>query len=197
MKLRINRYIPCTESEGPGKRFTVWAQGCSIRCPGCFNKETWDKAGGKKFSVRRMLGLIKAEKGIEGITLLGGEPFDQARAFGKLAQKANKAGLSVMTFTGYSYEELLKRGRYEKRLLENSDILIDGRFIEAEKDYSRAYVGSRNQRYLFLSERYAHLKDKLASAKNRIEIRINDTGEIGLSGMGDPESFLNALEEFV
>ena len=198
MRLRLAAIKPCAPNEGPGKRFVIWVQGCGIRCKGCYNSEMWDKRGGESKSVRGLFKLIKLEneeKRIEGATFLGGEPFGQARALLRLARKIQNIGLSVLTFTGYLYEDLAagKRGRHGKKLLKYTDILIDGPFIEEEKDYLRPYAGSRNQRYFFLSERYLHLKEEIFSAKNRLEITIGADGEISLTGMGDAETLLKDI----
>jgi len=156
----------------------------------------WDLRGGFSISVNALLRHIKAEKDIEGVTFLGGEPFLQVRALSALAKKTQTAGLSVVTFTGYNYENLLKRGRHNKRLIKHTDILIDGEFIKSQKDFSRPWTGSSNQRYFFLSERYAGKKEEILSAKNCLEIKIGEDGEIQITGMGDAEELLKSLEKF-
>ena len=88
MELIIHRYIPVTAVEGPGKRFCLWVQGCSIRCEGCGVPWTWAKENGEKISVEKLLKEIvksQEENSIEGVTFLGGEPFDQPEGLGELA----------------------------------------------------------------------------------------------------------------
>lgn len=193
MILRINQYVACTQSEGPGKRFAVWTQGCDIKCHGCFNSEMWDISGGEAINVNELFKLIKTEKEIEGVTFLGGEPFKQSKPLARLAHKIKKAGLSLVVFTGYLYENL-KEDKSAQSLLKYVDILIDGPFVLDLKDYLRAYVGSSNQRYVFLTSRYKHLKDTIHSFKNHIEVRFKDDGCIIFSGMGDMENFAKIKE---
>ena len=88
---------------------------------------------------------------IEGVTFLGGEPFEQAEALGVIAEKIKKAGLSVVCFTGCKFEDLKLEAK-NKKLLDNIDLLIDGEYIEELKDFSRPWCGSSNQRYHFLTD---------------------------------------------
>ena len=99
--LRVHRLLDATDAEGPGRRACVWVQGCSIRCHGCFNPHTWNTRGGTVRHVAELAEAIGAVPDIEGLTLLGGEPFDQPAACAELAERAQGLGLSVMTFTGY------------------------------------------------------------------------------------------------
>ena len=119
----------------------------------------------------------------EGLTLLGGEPFDQAQEAAQLAKEAKKHGLSVLTFTGYRLEELRKKGPAERKLLKRTDLLIDGPFEEEKKSFDRPLVGSSNQRFHFLTDRYK--KEDIMSWKNSFEIRIDQDGRIWINGMGD------------
>ena len=121
---------------------------------------------------------------IEGVTFLGGEPFEQAEALSVLAGKVKSIGLSVVTFSGNTYESLKVKGDMNiDSLLSNTDLLIDGPFVQEEIDYSRPWVGSSNQKYRFLTNRYS-LKDILM-AHNKVEIRINRNGSFFANGMGD------------
>ncbi|MCR4880918.1 MAG: radical SAM protein [bacterium] len=184
MKLSVYKILEKTKVEGPGLRFCIWVQGCSRHCKGCYAKNTWDKSKGKIFNTDNLFERIKSQKNIEGVTFLGGEPFEQAEALGILAQKCKSIGLSVLTFTGGNYEDL--RAQNDKNinlLLDNTDLLIDGKFDEKKLDYSRAWVGSSNQRYLFLSDRYN--EDDIKKYKNKVEIHFEKSGKIFINGMGD------------
>lgn len=184
MNLRYYKILEKTKVEGPGVRFCIWVQGCSKHCPGCWAKETWDFNKGGKISTKELLTEIKASKDIEGVTFLGGEPFEQAQAVGILAKEIKKIGLSVLTFTGQIYEELLqKRDKNIQRLLKYTDLLIDGGFEIENFDLSRPWVGSKNQRYLFLSNYYK--PDDIKKYKNKVEIRISKNGNWLINGMGD------------
>src|SRR3954447_21914277 len=106
--LRVAQRVPCTEAEGPGKRFALWFQGCPLRCPGCCNPEMLPFAGGTPRSVGDVLAEVERarnEQGVEGITLLGGEPLPRAAGGAALARGARALGLSVMVFSGYTIEQ--------------------------------------------------------------------------------------------
>ena len=128
--------------------------------------------------------MIKKEKGIEGVTFLGGEPFEQAKELSILSESIKNLGLSIVCFTGYIYEDLIsKNDIYINRLISTIDLLIDGAFEKDKFDLSRAWVGSSNQRYIFLSNRYS-IKD-IKSYKNKTEIRIYPDGRTEANGMGN------------
>src|SRR5579871_3004196 len=106
--LNIAQIVPCTEAEGPGRRFALWFQGCPLRCPGCCNPEMLPFDGGTKMTAAEVLAQLDAavrEHGVEGITLLGGEPLAHAAAGVVLAREAKARGLSVMAFSGFTLEE--------------------------------------------------------------------------------------------
>src|SRR5947199_1809503 len=103
--LRIAQTVACTEAEGPGRRFALWFQGCPLRCPGCCNPEMLPFAGGTSRSVDDVLAEVERarnEGGVEGITLLGGEPLAHAAGAAILARGVRALGLSVMVFSGYT-----------------------------------------------------------------------------------------------
>ena len=182
--LNIYKIIKNTEVEGPGRRFCIWTQGCSRHCKGCFAKQTWEFGVGKSFTVDDLWNEIKAENGIEGITLLGGEPFEQAQALSLLAQKVKETGLSVMTFSGNSYDDLKNsKDIFVQKLLKYTDLLVDGEFREDCFDLSRPWVGSKNQRYIFLSGRYS--LQEIMRCNNKIELHIDKNGVVFVNGMTD------------
>src|SRR5438034_9526707 len=97
--LPVAQIVPCTEAEGPGRRYALWFQGCPLRCPGCCNPEMLPFAGGTPRAVADVLAEIAASRdgeGIEGITLLGGEPLAHATGAAALARGTRALGLSVM-----------------------------------------------------------------------------------------------------
>lgn len=187
MKVRVHKILKHTKVEGPGTRYCIWFQGCSRHCNGCWAKETWAHEGGKEFDAQELLEDILSTKGIEGITFLGGEPFEQPLALKFLAQGAKKAGLSVLCFTGGKIEDI-----EDKEILKYIDLLIDGEFLEAEKDFSRPWVGSKNQRYHFLTDRYD--ESILTQYKNKIEVNIQKNGLVFINGMGDFETLTQNLD---
>lgn len=146
--------------------------------------QTWSDRGGALIETSALIDAILLGPPIEGVTFLGGEPFAQAEAVSEIAEAVRSKGLSVVTFTGYNLEDLVNAGRTDfDRLLGATDLLIDGPFAKDQLDFSRAWVGSRNQRYHFLTERYAQLADRVIETPNRIEIRIGPNGNIIAGGL--------------
>ncbi len=151
--MRVAGFVPESIVDGPGVRFVVFAQGCPHHCPGCHNPQTWDPEGGRDATVKEIVRMIKKKlKYIRGITLSGGEPFLQAPEMILVAKKAREMGLDVVTYTGYTYEDLQQSelpGVQE--LLDVSDILVDGPFLIEQRDISLSYRGSLNQRVIDLA----------------------------------------------
>lgn len=190
----INRIVKNTGVEGFGYRYCIWVQGCSIHCSYCSNKDMWDKKQGKIYNVNEIIiDIFKQEDNIEGVTFLGGEPFEQAEALAIIAKKVKNKGYSVITFTGYEYVYLKSSlNKHICNLLKYTDLLIDGPFKIEELDYSRPWVGSSNQKYIFLSNRYK--REELDKIKNKFEIHINNKGNITINGMGDYKNLIELLE---
>lgn len=187
MKVRVHKILKKTKVEGPGVRYCIWFQGCSRHCKGCWAKATWAPDGGKELDAEDVLKDILATKGIEGVTFLGGEPFEQPQALEYLAREVKKAGLSVVCFTGGKLEDIKNR-----EILNYIDLLIDGEYKEEEQDFSRPWVGSKNQRYHFLTDRYN--EKILTEYKNKIEINIQKNGLIFINGMGDFDKLTGRLD---
>ena len=150
--LNVARWIERSAVNGPGERFVLWLQGCPLRCPGCWNTDTWDFAPRRRVEPDELIALIEGVAGIEGVTLTGGEPFSQAGALVPVVRRLREFGLSVMIFTGYELDEL--RSPEQLQLLGLTDVLVSGRYVEAQRDETLTWRGSRNQRVSFLTERY-------------------------------------------
>ena len=133
--------------DGPGIRMVLWTQGCPHHCPGCHNPQTHDPAGGTLYAVDELIAQIGAEPLQSGLTLSGGEPFEQSAALMPIARAARARGLSLWAYSGYTFEQLVADPE-RRALLELLDVLVDGRFIEAQKDYRLRFMGSRNQRII-------------------------------------------------
>jgi anaerobic ribonucleoside-triphosphate reductase activating protein len=181
--MQIAQVAPCTEAEGPGKRFAIWFQGCPLRCPGCCNPEFLPFRGGQSIAVREMaerIALSREENGIEGVTFLGGEPFAHAGLAAVLARLIRDQGFSVMVFSGYTIEQLQSRPEPEvAELIALTDILVDGPYDRDRPDFERRWIGSTNQRIHFLSDRYSF--DGEWRKKNTLEIRVKGS-EISVNG---------------
>ena len=182
--LNLAAIRPCTEAEGPGKRFAIWCQGCLRRCPGCCNPHMQPMERRHLVEVDKLMELIlkhKTKDGIEGVSFIGGEPILQAEGFAELAKKCQKEGLSVLLFTGYDYKDLLTtEDENVNTLLKNSDILIDGEFVESLYDGERDWVGSTNQRVIFLSNCY-RAGIEFEHGVHSTEIRVSADG-VGING---------------
>jgi anaerobic ribonucleoside-triphosphate reductase activating protein len=174
--LRVATIVDETEAEGPGRRFAVWVQGCSLRCAGCCNPEMFDERRGEPMTIDALAARIPAS--VEGITLLGGEPFEQAPGCAEFARHAKARGLSVMVFTGYTRAELAERAD-SAELLGEVDLLVDGRYDRTRPEPSppmgRRWIGSANQIMHYLTERYAETDPRMRAA-NTIEIRVSARG---------------------
>ena len=136
MHLQIAQFVPCTEAEGPGRRFAIWLQGCPLRCAGCCNPEMLSFAGGEAMIVADLADQIRSTAetaGVgEGITLLGGEPMAHAASASVLAGEIQRSGLSVMVFSGFTLEEIRERqDAGMDALLAATDILVDGPYLGA------------------------------------------------------------------
>ena len=191
MKLRVFNILKTTKVEGPGVRYCIWTQGCSRHCKGCQAVHTWSHSGGILIDVKDIIEDIKSQKNIEGVTFLGGEPFEQAEALGIIAKEAQKFGLSVLCFTGFLLEELRQEEK-NRLLLDNIDLLIDGEFKQELVDYSRPWCGSSNQRYHFLTNRYN--EEIFEKYRNKVEVNISKNGVIFMNGMGNFDEILQKID---
>ncbi len=174
--MRIAQIVPSTEAEGPGARFAIWFQGCPLRCPGCCNPEMLSFEGGEKKTVAELLAAIVRTPDIEGITLLGGEPFAHAAPAAVLANAVRARGLSVMVFSGYTIEELRANPDFAvAELLAETDLLVDGPYLRERPDTARRWIGSTNQRIHFLTDRY-RADEPCWVKRNTLEIRVDRDG---------------------
>jgi anaerobic ribonucleoside-triphosphate reductase activating protein len=188
VSLQVAQIVPCTEAEGPGRRFALWFQGCPLRCPGCCNPEFIPFAGGEALPLADVLAAIDqaGAEGIEGITLLGGEPLAHAAGAAALALAVRDRGLSVMVFSGYTLEGAREMGPDVACLLANTDILVDGPYERDRPDTTRRWIGSTNQRIHFLTDRY-RADDPCWQERNTLEIRVRGA-EISVNGFPAPRA---------
>jgi len=149
--IRIAGIIKESIVDGPGIRMVVFAQGCKHRCPGCHNPETHSFDGGTLVTVDSIIDQAKKNPLLDGITFSGGEPFEQAEAFAVLAKEAKKLNLNIVTYTGYTYEYIVENflnlSGWEA-LLNETDILVDGRYEEDKRNLLLKFRGSENQRII-------------------------------------------------
>ena len=153
--LRIAGIMRESIVDGPGIRFAIFCQGCPHNCPDCHNPETHDFEGGMDVTIDRLLKEIDKNKLLKGVTFSGGEPTCQAEGFAALGEEVKKRGLTITLFSGYTYEQLMERSKSEQalsRLLELTDLLIDGPFVKEKKDLTLAFRGSSNQRLIDMNK---------------------------------------------
>jgi anaerobic ribonucleoside-triphosphate reductase activating protein len=188
--LNIAHAAPTSEANGPGRRFTVWVQGCPAACPGCFNPEL------RPFAPRRLvapeeLAREASADPIDGITLTGGEPFAQPadlatfllRAMELLPERAR----NVIAFTGYRIEELRRRGEVEQDLLSRIDLLVDGPY-DASLPCDAPYLGSANQRLIALTPRGEELLKRMEAEGGKVfGVSVGPAGEVLVSGFPPPD----------
>ncbi|MGH7173156.1 MAG: 4Fe-4S single cluster domain-containing protein [Gemmataceae bacterium] len=184
ISLQIAQIVPCTEAEGPGRRFALWFQGCPLRCPGCCNPEMLVFAGGTTISLDDLVARIEETtrtQRVEGITLLGGEPLAHAAGASSLARAVHERGLTVMVFSGYTLEEARQLADPAvAELLALTDILVDGPYLREQPETRRRWIGSANQRIHFLSDRYRG-DDPRWLLPNTLEIRLRGS-ELTVNG---------------
>ncbi len=151
VKLRLAGVIRESIVDGPGIRMTVFVQGCPHHCKGCHNEQTWDFEGGYDSTAEKIIEEAKKDPLLKGLTFSGGEPFCQAESLAALGKMAHQNGLNVVTYTGFIFEYLQKHFDEKpewKKLLEQTDYLIDGPFILEQRDLLLHFRGSKNQRIL-------------------------------------------------
>ncbi|MEA4848708.1 MAG: anaerobic ribonucleoside-triphosphate reductase activating protein [Clostridiaceae bacterium] len=149
MELRAAGIVKESVVDGPGFRYVIFAQGCNHCCKGCHNPDTHELDGGYIVDTDSLIEDIKSSRYIDGVTFSGGEPFLQAEAFIHIAEKLREAGMNIICYTGFTYEELTGSGDESRiKLLGLIDVLIDGPYIEGLKDLGLSYRGSGNQRII-------------------------------------------------
>ncbi len=186
--MQIAQLVPSTCAEGPGRRWAIWFQGCPLRCPGCCNPEMLSFAGGESYALATLTASMQAARdsqAVEGITMLGGEPFAHADDALQLAEAARQLSLSVMIFSGFTIEQLRARESVTvNQLLALTDILVDGPYLREQPDTTRRWIGSTNQRIHFLSDRY-QADDPSWKSPNTLELRLDQNG-LQVNGFPSP-----------
>ncbi len=197
-RLAIHAVIPRTSTNGPGIRYGIWVQGCERKCEGCFNPLMLPELPGNAgefvppanpgwIDVKTLVGMIEEEHEkdpVEGIIVSGGEPFDQPEPLHKLFKRVREVGMSVLVFTGYTYDELLAKPETVKFFKPESivDVLIDGPY-DRELPVEGELRGSANQQIRLLTDRYN--EDDL-SPPGPLECIIQADGSVSVTGFTRP-----------
>jgi len=187
--LNLAAFLKSTRMVGPGLRDAVWVQGCTVGCPGCANQAYLPHIRRVQMPVERLLAHFRGRRGrIDGLSVLGGEPTEQAGAVTALLEGVKKLGFSTVVFSGLTYE-VLQKDPCCRALLAHTDLLVDGPYVESLSDPELHWRGSHNQRLLRLSERFtpADLEPPAANG----EIILSPRGAL-LHGIGTVP--LRALE---
>lgn len=170
-KLNVAYINICTETEGPYKRMAIWFQGCNILCEGCCNPELQEIRVVHIMTIQEILDIAiesRQRYGIEGITFLGGEPTLQ-EGLSDLASVLSKEGFGIILFTGKSFEIL------SDKVKNSMDIIVDGKYEKEMIDEERNLVGSKNQRIIFVSDRYKIDRSWFTSKREKkLEINLSE-----------------------
>jgi len=140
---------------GPGMRRVFFAQGCKHNCKGCFNKDTHDFCGGEERNVDELIKDTLDNPILRGVTFSGGDPFEQADKFAYMARAFKEKGLSIWSYTGYTYEYIIENKNARlgwSELLNNIEVLVDGRFEDERTQDGLKFRGSTNQRIIDVKE---------------------------------------------
>ena len=185
--------LPRSSIYGPGERWVLWVQGCTLGCKGCWNVETWSRRTGTERTVASLVSELEAAASagdLEGISLLGGEPLQQAEPVLELIHAAREMGLSVLLYTGYEPEE------YDPTMQachDGSDLVIGGRYVEALRDPFLRWRGSSNQHLVSPTGRYdvEEFEDL-----QEVEVLIDhDTGQMTVTGYPEAD-LLHLVQSF-
>ena len=148
MQIRLASDLqPDSVVDGEGIRTVIWTQGCGHNCPGCQNPQTHDFNGGLEIDVEEVKEALNELKGQDGITLSGGDPLFQVDASYEIAKHAHELGMNVWCYTGFTYEEIVSNSKLCK-ILDQVDILVDGKFLLEEFSLDLQFKGSKNQRII-------------------------------------------------
>ncbi len=178
--LRVGQMEHSSRIYGPGNRTVVWTQGCTLACPGCWNEDLWSRRGGQEMGAATIV-RAALEHGDEGLTLLGGEPLQQASATLDLIRLAASEGLGIFLYTGYEVSEV---GGDALECIKAADIVVAGRYVEALRDTTLRWRGSTNQSVLFNTSRYAADAATFEEGTD-IEIHMDEGGRLTVLGYPD------------
>ena len=178
MYIKINQILESSQVQGPGKRFTVWVQGCSIHCLGCNNKDTWATEGGELISTKDLIDRV-IESQSSGLTITGGEPLDQLDAILELTQGIFSSK-NIFLCSGYTFETIRKDLK-KKEILNSIDIICAGPFDQSQVCQSE-WKGSKNQEVISVSERGLQLLNlPVYKREYRIDKKTGNTLVTGFS----------------
>ena len=185
--LYVDQISPSVTTLGPGKRIVLWVQGCSLRCFGCMSAELFERQVNSRVKVSDITKkIISYAPGHAGVTISGGEPFEQAEALTELLlHLRDNTSLDIMIYSGYRREEILKNSAAMLKLLSLTDILVDGRY-RSDLPTDKPWCGSDNQFIYLLSNRaqaYSRLIKGEFKIAPRIQVEITAEKEVRVIGI--------------
>ncbi len=152
MKIRVASDLSIDSIvDGPGLRTVIWTQGCIHNCPGCHNISTQSFDAGALIEVEEVIEALEEVKIFDGVTFSGGEPMHQAKACSIISKYLKERNINIWCYTGYTFEELIELGNKNKYIvdfLNSIDVLVDGKFLDYQKDLKLNFRGSTNQRII-------------------------------------------------
>jgi anaerobic ribonucleoside-triphosphate reductase activating protein len=188
MVINLHSFLARSTENGPGIRAVIWVQGCTLQCLGCFNPDTHDLGIRTLVSVEELTDRILAIAGIEGITISGGEPFLQAGALAALGSILQRQKLGIIVFSGFTLEQITQRNDPEwNALVAVTDPLVDGPFIQS-LTCNLPLRGSSNQQLHYLSERYKPDQESLNTGTSGVEVFIDESGQVVVTGFPTGET---------
>ena len=163
-KIRLSGIAYESLVNGPGLRRVFFSQGCKHNCIGCFNEDTHDFYGGEEMDIDLLIDDLKENPMIQGVTFSGGDPLEQGEEFSYIARKVRELGLNIWCYTGYEFEYIIEnidKRQGWRELINNIDVIVDGKFDITKKKDGLKFKGSENQRIIDVKESLKNNKIKL------------------------------------
>ncbi|MFC4047661.1 4Fe-4S cluster-binding domain-containing protein [Dactylosporangium siamense] len=181
LEWRVHAVLSRSRANGPGARFVVWTQGCSLQCAGCFNPGTHAATAPAAHTVRDIVAQALAEPDLDGVTVTGGEPLEQPEALGMFLSYVAAAGRGSVVLSGFTRREITANARRRAAVVD-ADMIITGRY-NATLRLASGLRGSANQRYWSRTGRYdAAMFDAVPEA----EVLIDSQGTMTVTGVAGP-----------
>lgn len=190
MSINIYNIVKSTKVLGPGNRYAIWFQGCHKKCKGCLAPDSRVFHTKNLVTITSIIEDIKKNPEISGITISGGEPFEQKKELLKLLIEIKKLNLNIIVYTGYTVDKLAENHK-NVEILQLIDLIIDGEYIE-ELDFDEPLRGSKNQSLCYFSEVGESLAKEIEDLKERemeIEISNGNIFFIGIPNSKQKKSF--------
>lgn len=151
VKLKVLNIIQDSIVDGEGLRVVIFLSGCTHRCKGCHNPESWNIDYGYEYSIQEIIDEIELKSVTKKVTLSGGDPMLQCKGITLLAKELKRLSYNIWIYTGYEYEDIIN-DECMNEVVSYCDVLVDGKFVEELKDTTLAFRGSSNQRVIKLKE---------------------------------------------